>query len=280
MESIDKIIDALIENYNNSFCKINEGDYIGDDGLMRCIVCGEAKQRKHNGRLIGRQCRCVREEVEKKLEQRRKAEAENRIYAFRNASLMNGILTEARFDKCLITANNERNLNICKKYVEKFEQMKEINQGLLLWGPVGTGKSYAAACIANELIDRAHTVVMTSIVRLLSLAEDDEFDMLMHRMTDCELMILDDLGAERGTDYALEKVYYIIESRHRAGKPMIITTNLTLTDMRQIEDERYTRTYDRVLDNCYPMQWTGPSWRKVQAKDKFKNFENMLGIKQ
>lgn len=280
MESIGDIIGVLIEGYSTGFCKADKDDYVGDDGLLHCHVCKEPKQRYYKGRLIGRQCKCERERVEKEIERRKKIDAENRVRALRGASLMNGILLDARFDKCSITSKNQRNFDICKGYVEKFEKMKQMNQGLLFWGPVGTGKSYAAACIANELINKGHTVVMTSIVRLLSLAEEEEFDAIMRRMMNCELVILDDLGAERNTDYALEKVYYVIESRHRSGEPMIVTTNLTLDEMRQIQDERYARTYDRILDVCYPMQWTGPSWRKVQAKEKFNAFESVLGIKQ
>lgn len=279
MESVGDIIGVLINGYNIGFCSANEDDYMADDGLLHCHVCNEPKQKYRKGILMGRQCKCVREQIEEEIRQKKKEEAAERIRVLRNASLMNGILTDASFDKCSITSNNERNMDICKGYVEHFDEMKGKNHGLLFWGAVGTGKSYAAACIANALINQGHTVVMTSIVRLLSLPQDEEFDMLLRRMMNCELMILDDLGAERDTGYALEKVYYVIESRYRSGKPLIVTTNLVLEDMRKVEDETYGRTYDRVLDACYPMQWTGPSWRKVQAKKKFDDFENILGIK-
>ncbi len=278
MGGID-IIKILTDSFNAGYCVPNEGDYRADDGLLHCGVCKEPKQRYYNGYLIGRQCKCVRQEVEKQIEERKKAEVQARLRLLRSASLMTGVLTEASFDKCSITSNNQKNLDICKRYVEKFEQMKRENRGLLFWGNVGTGKSYAAACSANALIEQGHSVVMTSMVRRLSLPQSEDFDRMIQRMLNCELVILDDLGAERDTGYALEKVYYVIESRYRSGKPMIVTTNLSLDDMRQIQDERYARTYDRVLDACYPMQWTGPSWRKVQAKKKFDDFEKTLGIK-
>lgn len=279
MNSIGEIIEVLMNSYTAGYCAASEKDYKGDDGLLHCHVCNEPKQRYHNGILIGRQCKCVRDAIQERTKQREKEAAAQRMAALRSASLMNGILADARFDKCTITQSNERNLGICKKYVENFDQMLKTNRGLLFYGNVGTGKSYAAACIANALIDKGYSVMMTSIVRLLSMPQDEEFDLLLRRMMSCSLVILDDLGAERDTGYALEKVYYVIESRHRTGKPLIVTTNLLLDDMRQIQDDRYGRTYDRVLDACYPMQWTGPSWRKVNAQSKFDDFEEMLGIK-
>jgi len=279
METLPEFIGILIKNWSDGACAVNENSYLDDDGLLHCNVCKEPKQTYRNGVLIGRQCKCIRDEHQKIEEKRKKEEAERKIRMLHDASLMTGILADASFDKCKRTQNNKRNIEICKRYVEKFDQMLQTNQGLLFYGNVGTGKSYAAACIANALIDKGYTVVMTSIVRLLSLGDDEELDRLLYRMMNCSLVILDDLGAERNTDYALEKVYYVIETRHRTGKPMIVTTNLMLEEMRQIQDERYVRTYDRVLDTCYPMNWTGPSWRKVQAKERFDRFEDLLGIK-
>ena len=279
MECVESIINVLIDGYSAGFCRRNVGDYVADDGLLHCGKCKEAKQRYYNGRLIGRQCKCVRDAVNAKIKEIEKEKAKEKIAALKKASLMTGILADARFNKCKRTKFNERNLDICKRYVEKFDELKKANQGLLFWGAVGTGKSYAAACIANELIDKGHSVVMTSLVRLIDMSQDDNFDVILRRMLNCDLVILDDFGAERDTSFALEKAYYVIESRHRQGKPMIVTTNLLLEDMRNVDDERYARTYDRVLDVCYPMQWTGPSWRKVQAKDKFAGFEETLGLK-
>ena len=156
--------------------------------------------------------------------------------------------------------------------------MYEKNQGLLFWGNVGTGKSYAAACIANRLMDHGVRVIMTSFVKLLEntrvpLREAET----MMRLSSAKLVIFDDLGAERSTDYALEKTYNIIDSRYRSNKPMILTTNLTLDEMFAEKDLRYRRIYDRIFEVCYPVQWTGPSWRILQAKAKFTEMGKLLG---
>jgi DNA replication protein DnaC len=83
------------------------------------------------------------------------------------------------------------------------------------------------------------------------------------------LLIIDDLGAERNTDYALEKVYNVIDSRYRSGKPMILTTNLSLSEIMDTMDMRYKRVYDRILEICYPVHAVGKSFRITEAAKRF-----------
>ncbi len=105
----------------------------------------------------------------------------------------------ATFEHFKPTKYNERNLKLCRRYAEKFDLMLEKNQGLLFWGDVGTGKSYAAACIANYLLDRKAPVIMTSFVKLLEVIQASRGgtgDPIQTRI--CQTVIFDDLGAERG----------------------------------------------------------------------------------
>ena len=119
---------------------------------------------------------------------------------------------------------------------------------------------------------------MTSFVKLLEtmqgFSEDD--GALIARLNRAKLLIIDDLGAERSTDFALEKVYDIVDSRYRAKLPIILTTNLSMTEMKESADIRYTRIYDRIFEMCYPMQFTGRSWRKAEAARRFDEMKNFL----
>lgn len=155
--------------------------------------------------------------------------------------------------------------------------MKEKNQGLLLYGPVGTGKSYTAACIANALMEQSVTVVMTSFVKILqdiqSVGNEANYIQILNSAS---LLIIDDLGAERNTDYALEKVYNIIDSRSRTDKPMILTTNLELSDMLECTDIRYKRVYDRIFETCYPVEMKGKSFREIEAAQRFEEMQKFL----
>ena len=68
------------------------------------------------------------------------------------------------------------------------------------------------------------------------------------------LLIIDDFGMERGTEYGLEQVYNVIDSRYRSGKPLIVTTNLTLDSLQNPQDTAHARIYDRLLEMCpYPL---------------------------
>ena len=247
----------------------NDGDYEDENGILICGKCGEPRQRfmlfddptdddpEHKSELkVVTMCRCEREEEER---EKRKEEAADAFKA---------------------TKYNERNLKLCRRYAMKFDQMVEKDQGLIFWGSVGTGKSFAAACIANYLLDRKVPVVMTSFVKLLEVFQSgrDEETSILNRLGYAKLVIFDDLGAERGTDYALEKVYNIVDSRYRKSLPMILTTNLTIEEMKSEVDMRYRRIYDRVFETCYPMQFTGPSWRMKEASRRYKDMEELLGV--
>ena len=268
-----------------------ENDYIDDEGLLVCGICGERRQnvmifpnpseedpKRESPLTVSRMCRCDREQDE--LEKRREQAKKNMelVETLKKASLMDERFKDARFSAFKLNKDNRRNLKLCKRYADKFDLMMEKNQGLLFWGDVGTGKTFAAACIANELLDKMHPVILTSFVRLLEIIQrgGDEDLATLRRINRADLVIFDDLGAERGTEYALEKVYGIVDDRYRRKLPSIFTTNLTLSEMESETDPRYSRIYDRIFESCYPMQFTGPSWRKKEAGRRFEEMRHIL----
>lgn len=264
-------------------------EVVGEDGLRYCSVCGERTEHIYDfpkldsagsteKRKISIPCKCKRDkqaEYEKRLEFE---ETQRQISQLKKLSLMDAKLSGVDFSTYKHTDENKRALNLSKNYVERFGEMYEKGQGLLFWGDVGTGKSYTAAAIANELLNKQITVVMTSFIKLLNSMgnfeiEDEDF---INRLNKAKLLVIDDLGAERGTDFALEKVYDIIDSRYRTGKPIILTTNLTLPYMQNCTDIRYNRIYDRIFEMCYPVKMTGMSWRKKDAVVRFDAMKKIL----
>ena len=263
-------------------------EIVGKDGLLHCTVCGEAVERVFEFPLVDAakstktmkvhvMCSCqAKEKKEYEAEQRRKEEMRV-IDSLRKLSLMDEKLENARLSTFTATDENEKLLKIVQNYIVNFEKMYEVNQGLLLWGPVGTGKSYAAAVIANELLDRRNSVVMTSFIKILK--EVGTFDSdsgKTEKINQSKLLIIDDLGAERGTDYTLERVYDIIDGRYRSNRPIILTTNLTMEQMKNCEDIRYNRIYDRIFEMCYPVKVSGLSWRKREAASRYADTRKLL----
>ena len=90
------------------------------------------------------------------------------------------------------------------------------------------------------------------------------------------LLIIDDFGMERGTEYGLEQVYNVIDSRYRSGKPLIVTTNLTLDSLQNPQDTAHARIYGRLLEMCAPILFTGENFRKQTATEKLDRLKGML----
>ena len=136
--------------------------------------------------------------------------------------------------------DNGRNpqTGLARRYVEHWEDMRTDNIGCLFWGGVGTGKSYLAGCIANALMEKEIPVRMTNFALILNdlAASFEGRNEYISRLCRYPLLILDDFGMERGTEYGLEQVFNVIDSRYRSGKPLIVTTNLTLDDLHNPED--------------------------------------------
>ena len=100
------------------------------------------------------------------------------------------------------------------------------------------------------------------------------------RLCSFPLLILDDFGMERGTEYGLEQVYNVIDSRYRSNKPLIVTTNLTLEELQHPEDTAHARIYDRLLEMCSPVRFTGENFRKATAQEKMKRLKTLLNGKE
>jgi len=81
------------------------------------------------------------------------------------------------------------------------------------------------------------------------------------RLCRAPLLILDDFGMERGTEYGLEQVYNVIDSRYRSRRPLIVTTNLSLQDLQHPQDTAHARIYDRLLEMCAPIRFSGENFR-------------------
>lgn len=281
LTAVGGVIEMFMNRAEASIPK-NDEDYTNPaDGLLWCGKCHTPKQCRviMRGKEFTPYCTCKCEQ--ERLAAEKKAFEQNQRAAdiLRQQSLsgISGSLAACRFENYSVTADNERAYKICGRYADRFGELPRKNQGLLLWGGVGTGKTFSAACIANALLDSGISVVMTNFAKLLGKDKgfgiDEEFIAELNRAS---LLIIDDFGAERNTDFALEKVYSIIDSRYSAGLPMVLTTNLDLREMQKCADIRYQRVYERVLEVCYPVMFAGRSLRENEARDRFAEMEEFL----
>lgn len=165
-----------------------------------------------------------------------------------------------------------------RQYVEHWPEMRRENMGLLFWGPAGTGKTFAAACIANALVDLEVGVRMITLgealLNLFGMSGEDRIQYL-EVLTTCGLLILDDFGVERRTPYAREQMYEIINRRYLSGRPMVVTTNLTLKELKNA-DRDDSRIHDRVLERCVPVCFDGTSLRQEKTAERIKRMQTLL----
>lgn len=245
--------------------------------IKYCDKCGEPLEMLFpNGPILGmdrhpRMCECMRiknfqETMEHRERERKEKINRNRFICFADKKMYEwNFRNDDRSVPAMVHAIN---------YVDKFELMLEDNVGYLFWGGVGTGKSYMAACIANALLDKEYTVKMTNfaiIINDLFCCEDKNG--YIDALVKYDLLIIDDLGAERGTEYAVENVFNVIDRRYRSGKPLIITTNLHLSMFTNEQSLDKKRIYDRILELCIPICVNGASKRTATAKEKMKEMQ-------
>lgn len=257
-------------------------DYTGGDGLLYCGKCHKPKEAyfPQGKALFGRdrhpsECDCRRAEREKRerkdADEKHSAEVERlKREGFFNPAIRNWTF-ENDNGKC-------PQIGKTHSYVEKWETVRSENLGYLLWGNVGSGKSYFAGCIANALMEREIPVCMTNFATILNnlFYGSENRNAYIVRLCSYPLLILDDFGMERGTEYGLEQVYNVIDSRYISKKPLIATTNLTPEQLKNPEDVPHARIYDRLLEMCTPVRFTGDDFRKAAAKQKMERLKKLM----
>ena len=261
----------------------NTEDYYSEDGLLYCGKCHTPKEAffAKGIALMGKnkypiECSCQRIE-------RTKQEA--LINQQKHNDLVRRLKTDGFSDSAMLNwtfeNDNGRNpqMHHAQRYVEQWQTMRSENIGLLFWGGVGTGKSFLAGCIANALMAQEVPVCMTNIAHILNELNNSFSgrNEVVERLCRYPLLIIDDFGMERGTEYALEQIYNIVDSRYRSRKPLIVTTNLTLDEIRHPQDTAHARIYDRLLEMCVPISCIGISFRKENAQEKLERLKILIG---
>lgn len=174
-----------------------------------------------------------------------------------------------------------KQMEAARSFAAHFAELETQGLGLIFWGMPGGGKTFAAACIANALIETGVSVRMATMGDILNklpaLSAPDKLFYLDGLKT-CGLLILDDLGMERRTDYAREQVFSIIDGRYLSKRPMIITTNLSLQHMKTSPDLADRRIFDRVLEVCVPVCFDSESLRREKARENLKKFKQIAGV--
>jgi DNA replication protein DnaC len=274
--NLSNYIDGLEKKAAESI-RAEQGDYVLD-GLLHCHKCNTPKQCRVE--LFGGiktpmcLCKCEIERIEREEEERKRIEFEKRVREMRRVGFPEAEMQNWNFEND--DGESSQIISIAKKYVENFDKMLADGKGLLLFGGVGNGKTFAAACIVNALIDKGYPCMLAK----LSDIAKDIFDgkLSPHDLNKYALLVLDDLMAERKTEYMQEIVFNVIDSRYNANLPTIVTSNLSVDAIKNPADLAYQRIFSRLLEMCVPIEVKGEDRRRKILKDSFSEYSELLGI--
>lgn len=282
MENGIDIIDTINARASRQYTE-NEGDYRNQDGLLMCGNCHTQKEcilTKKDGttRTVHCACDCSVERNTREAEEKRKRDRMQYLDSMRRTGFPDSEMREWTFTKSDHT--DPKNENIARKYVANFDAMRKQGTGLLLYGQVGTGKSFLAAAIANELISQGTPCLMTNFSRLISrISEKFGGDQkYLDNLNRFDLLVIDDLGAERDSEFTWEKVMNVIDARYRAGLPLIVTTNLTPKELNDPSDIRRQRVLSRLKEMCICLEVKGPDRRGKKMQAKLETAKSLLGL--
>lgn len=280
---IGRLIGDAIGNVPN-VANADIGDYYNADGVLVCGKCNEPKEIKVklNGVIETKRCscRCDKERKSAMLKEQKRQE-EEAVRQTRISMCRYGAFPEPAMEHWTFDADDKNNselTDLARRYAENFNKIHSEGMGLLLYGTVGTGKTFISACIANAVIDQEYSVLVTSFPRLCNkLFSTNDKQSYLDSLNGYDLLVIDDLGVERDTEYMGELVQSIVDSRYRARKPIIVTTNLTGDELKHPKDIRNDRVYSRLFEMCYPFEVKGKDRRKLKLKENSKRFKSLLG---
>lgn len=276
------VFDGL-ERMSAQAVRAEEGDYIVD-GLLYCHKCHTPKQTRVE--VFGEirtpycLCKCQAEKRDAEIAERKRIEAMQRVERLRRMGFPDAEMQSWTFAND--DHQNERISKIANAYVDKFDEMKRNGKGLLLFGGVGTGKTFIAACIANALIDKLHPALVTNFARLTNTISGmyDGKQEYIDGLDRFDLLVIDDLASERDTEYMGEIVQNIIDARYRARLPLIVTTNLTSEELKHPAEMRKQRIYSRLFEMCIPLEVSGVDRRKRKLRQEIGEYNKLLGIEE
>lgn len=264
----------VIQEAIHAGTSIVQGDYRDLNGILFCGKCHTRKEVDilfPNGIIrCPTPCDCAL-----KADQERETQLKEQQRLWRVEELKRSGITDSEYWNWTFKLNDNPQSQAsmtCQNYVDNWNQMKEDNIGLLFYGTVGTGKTFLACCVANALLEKGVSVMVTNFPKLITKMQsgyDEDRNELINSLQRYDLLVIDDLGTERTSSFALEQMYNIIDARYRSGKPLFITTNLSPSELKSPSDINHKRIYDRVLEMCcYPIKMAADSKRGMIAKNK------------
>jgi DNA replication protein DnaC len=227
-------------------------DYL--DLKYKCSKC------KDTGYIGNKKCSCFKQKLINKLYKQSNLKD---ILKKENFDMFDiSLYSKEKFGNHSISPrkNMEEIFSYCINYVNRFD---EIDDSLFFSGNPGIGKTFLSHCIAKDLLDKAKTVIYQTAPNLIELIRNIKFNDnldndLLNDFTDCDLLILDDLGTEQNNSFSQTELFNVINGRIIKNKKTIISTNILIEELDNYYPKRIT---SRILGLYHLYEFYGDDIR-------------------
>lgn len=283
MDTIGEIIGNLAEKAAEASSPKCDGDYIGEDGLLYCGKCRTPKQYRLPqefaayvpGGIMNCLCACeaARRDTERDQERAAQEQFMSKIY---EGERRRNCFSDDFYKSMSFAADKgkaPKAIDAAHYFVDNFEKLSAQNMGLMFLGNVGTGKTFAACCIANALIEKGYSAWVVTASDLIRAAGNfNTSEETFFKLRGVDLLIVDDIGTQSNSEHNLGLLFDVIDKRYKAGKPLVVTSNLTAGELKNPQDMKLHRIYSRLNEACScpisPVILTGKSIRDEIARSK------------
>ncbi len=252
IDELKKEIDTLEKHYQELLNKYNiDQDY--KEPEWDCDKCHDTGRIYKNGQYLV--CSCAKNDLRKK-----KQKNGNLPLHLQKASFSRANFNYYETDKLTDSGKNylenaQKIYSMASSFVQKLN-LDQHSRGLIIEGPIGSGKSYLLGCMANALIDKGihfRYIVYSDLLQKIRSSynqanpESDE-KQILSTVQNIPVLLIDDLGTEKATEFAASTLYQIIDKRYREEKPIILTTNYSIQNLKDRFPIMGERIFQRLLE--------------------------------
>lgn len=164
-----------------------------------------------------------------------------------------------------LKTKSNKHIKACEKYISTLSQRLESGKGLFLCGKSGAGKTYAAICFANALMDRMFSVCFKEQWQITGFSQFDSGDKSeMAKLESISFLIIDDFNPDKLNDYGREVIFNLFDTRIKRKLPTVFTSNATENSIKNPHNAADKRIMDRIIQNCHIIEDSTNNYRRAE----------------